>query len=141
MLNRIYFLLLHCGFLFPGPGRDEMFMKIKNIDGLSAADLQEAVDGGARFVYYAWTISAIILTFKRTSGVYMMRRDENRISKGFIFSLLSFLLGWWGIPSGPKYTIESIRTNLRGGKDITDEVMAVVTGYAMYEETNRKKEQ
>jgi hypothetical protein len=116
-------------------------MKIKNIDGLSAADLQEAVDGGARFVYYAWTISAIILTFKRTSGVYMIRQGQNRISKGIVFSMVSFLFGWWGVPSGPKHTIESIRTNMRGGKDVTDEVMAVVTGYALFEETNGIKGQ
>lgn len=116
-------------------------MKIKNIDGLSAADLQHAVNNGARFVYYAWTISAIILTFKRTSGVYMMRSDQNRISKGFVFSIVSFLLGWWGIPSGPKHTIESIRTNFRGGKDVTEEVMAVVAGYVLFEESTRKGNQ
>jgi hypothetical protein len=116
-------------------------MKIKNIAGLSAADLQDAVNEGGRFVYYAWTISAIILTFKRTSGVYLVRQDENRMRKGYIFSTMSLLFGWWGIPSGPKYTMESLRTNWRGGKDVTDEVMAVVAGYALYEESNGKKTQ
>ncbi|MBC7949386.1 MAG: hypothetical protein H7Y42_15980 [Chitinophagaceae bacterium] len=115
-------------------------MKIKNINGLSAKELQKAVDNGSRFVYYAWTISAIILTFKRTSGVYMVHAGESKTSKGYRFTLLSFLFGWWGIPSGPKHTLASIRTNLKGGKDVTDEVMSVVTGYALYEEhVGRKK--
>jgi hypothetical protein len=114
-------------------------MKIKNINGLSATDLQEEVNAGARFVYYAWTISAIILTFKRTSGVYLVYPEENRISKGFIFTLITFLFGWWGIPSGPKHSMESIRTNLRGGKDVTDEVMAVVAGYILFKETNENR--
>lgn len=118
---------------------DEFFMKIKNINGLSATDLQEEVKDGARFVYYAWTISVIILTFKRTSGVYLVYPEENRVSKGFIFTLITFLFGWWGIPSGPKHSLESIRTNWRGGKDVTDEVMAVVAGYKLFNEANEKK--
>src|SRR3982751_4986153 len=103
-------------------------MKIKNIDGLSAIDLQEAVNNGGRFVYYALTISFILFTFKRTSGVYLVKRNENRVAKGLLFSFLTFLFGWWSIPSGPKYTIQSIRTNFGGGKDVTDEIMAVVAG-------------
>lgn len=115
-------------------------MRIKNIDGLSANDLQEEVNEGARFVYYAWTVSVIIFTFKRASGVYLVHPGENWISKGFIFTLISFLFGWWGIPAGPKHTIESIRTNMNGGKDVTDEVMAVVTGYALFEQNKGRKQ-
>lgn len=114
-------------------------MKIKNIDGLSARDLQDAVNNGARFVYYAWTLSLIFLTFKRTSGVYMIRLNQNRATKGFIFTLLSLLFGWWGIPYGPKHTIASIKVNLNGGKDVTEEVMGVVSGYVLYEESEKKR--
>lgn len=114
-------------------------MKIKNIDGLSAHDLQEEVNDGARFVYYVWTISVIILTFKKTSGVYLVQAGNNRVSKGFIFTIISILFGWWGIPAGLKYTIESIRVNMGGGIDVTDEVMAVVAGYTLFEEKNRYK--
>ena len=114
-------------------------MKIKNIDGLSAHDLQKAVSNGARFVYYAWTVSAIILTFKRTSGVYLINPGDNKLVKGFGYTLLSCLFGWWGVPFGPRHTIGSIKTNFQGGKDVTDEVMAVVAGYVLFEENNRKK--
>ncbi len=110
-------------------------MKIKNIEGLSAEDLQQEAEIGGRFVYYAFTISLIVFTFKRTSGVYLVRQGENKIIKGMPFTLLSFFLGWWGIPFGPKYTIESIRTNMKGGKDVTDEVMATVAGHLLFQET------
>lgn len=110
-------------------------MKIKNIEGLSAKDLQQEAGVGGRFVYYAFTISLIVVTFKRTSGVYLVRHGENRMTKGMAFTLLSFFLGWWGLPFGPKYTIESIRTNLKGGKDVTDEVMATVAGHILFQET------
>jgi hypothetical protein len=114
-------------------------MKIKNIEGLSALHLEQEVDKGGKFVYYAFTVSLIIVTFKQTSGVYLVRAGEHGIPRAFLFTLISLILGWWGIPWGPKHTLESIRTNLQGGKDVTDEVMAVVTGYVLFEETQKKK--
>lgn len=116
-------------------------MKIRNIDGLSADDLQEEVNNGARFIYFAFTISLLVVTFKRTSGVYLIRPRENVLKKGTPFTILSLLFGWWGIPYGPRYTLESIRTNMKGGKNVTDEVMATVAGFVLFKETeNRKKE-
>jgi hypothetical protein len=110
-------------------------MKIKNIDGLSASDLQEEEKKGGRFIYFAYTFSLLVVTFKRTSGVYLVRKNENRLVKGLPFICISALLGWWGIPFGPKYTLESIRTNIKGGKDVTDEVMATVAGHLLFRET------
>jgi hypothetical protein len=114
-------------------------MKIKNIDGLTAADLQQEADRGGRFVYYAYTVSLIIVTFKRTSGVYLVRHGESLAKKGLPFTILSFLFGWWGIPYGPKYTVTSITTNFRGGKDVTEDVMATVAGHLLFQETRREK--
>ena len=114
-------------------------MKIKNIDGLSANDLQQEVAKGGRFVYFPYTVSLIFITFKRTSGVYLIRSDENAAMKGMPFLLISIFFGWWGIPFGPKYTFESIRHGIRGGQDVTDDVMATVAGYVMFEETQRNK--
>lgn len=113
-------------------------MKIKNIGGLSAENLQEEVKQGGRFVYYAFTISLIVFTFKRTSGVYLLRKNESAVGKGMGFTLLSCLFGWWGFPFGPKYTIESIRTNMKGGKDVTDEVMATVAGHILFKEAEKE---
>ena len=41
-----------------------------------------------------------------------------------VYTLISLLAGWWGIPWGPIYTITSLVTNLRGGKDVTQHVIA-----------------
>ncbi|MES1216210.1 MAG: hypothetical protein ABUT20_11905 [Bacteroidota bacterium] len=113
-------------------------MKIKNINGLSADHLQKEVNSGGKFIYYAFTISLIVVTFKRTSGVYLIRGGENAVVKGLPFSVITFLLGWWGIPWGPKHSFESLRTNFQGGKNVTDEVMSVVAGYVLFHETQKK---
>jgi len=114
-------------------------MKIKNIDGLSAADLQQEVKEGGKFVYYPFTVSLIVVTFKRVSGVYLVRGKDNAVIKGLGFTLISLFFGWWGFPYGPKYTLDSIRTNLRGGKDVTEEVMATVAGHVLFKEAQKQK--
>lgn len=114
-------------------------MKIKNIHGLTAHDLQQLVSDGSRFVYFAYTVSLVIVTFRDTSGVYLIRSGEKTVGKSFLFTIVSFLIGWWGFPWGPKYTMQAIWTNLKGGKDVTDEVMDVVNGYLLFEETNNEK--
>lgn len=114
-------------------------MKIKNIDGLSAEDLQQEVNQGGKFVFYLFTISLVIVTFKKTSGVYLVRGGKHATAKRTICNIVSLLFGWWGIPFGPKFTLESIRTNMKGGKDVTDEVMATVAGHMLFKETKKQK--
>ena len=36
--------------------------------------------------------------------------------------IVLLVAGWWGIPWGPIYTIQSIYNNSRGGKDVTEAV-------------------
>ena len=114
-------------------------MKIKNIAGFTAADLEKEISGGGRFVYFAYTISLLFVTFRDVSDVYLIRSGEGTTGKSLLFTVVTFLVGWWGIPWGPKFTVQAIRTNLQGGKDITNEVMDVVNGYRLFEETNEKK--
>ncbi len=115
-------------------------MRIKNVDGLSAAELQQQVSEGGRFVYFAYTISIIFVTFRDVSGVYLIRPGENTKGKSILYTIVSFLLGWWGIPWGPKYTVGALRTNFKGGKDVTDEVMDVIAGYLLFKEVSVEKE-
>ena len=114
-------------------------MKIKNISSRTAPFLQEEVDKGGKFVRYAFTISLIVPTFKQTSGIFLVRAGESGWGRAAFFTLISALLGWWGFPWGPKHTIKSIRANLKGGNDVTEEVMSVVAGYALFEETQKAK--
>lgn len=116
-------------------------MKIKNIDGLSPQDLQEEEAKGGRFVYFPYTISLLFITLKRTSDVYMVRHGESAVKRGMPFTILTALFGWWGIPFGPKCSLEALRANLKGGKDVTDEVMQTVAGHLIFQETQQHKAQ
>lgn len=69
----------------------------------------------------------------------MLRPGKSATSKAFPFTLISILFGWWGIPNGPGYTLESLRTNFRGGKDVTEEVMATVAGHLLFQEAQERR--
>lgn len=98
-------------------------MKIKNIEGLSMDALNFEVKNGGRFVIFQYTVSIVIMTFKRPSDIYFLRSTESHWSKSLPYTLISLLFGWWGIPWGFIYTPMAIYTNLKGGKDVTAEII------------------
>jgi hypothetical protein len=98
-------------------------MRIQGIEGMTRDQLKFELQRGGRLVLYYYCISLIIMTFRRPSGVYFLRAGENAVLKGMRWSVLTLLLGWWGIPWGPIYSVQSLAVNLGGGKDITAEVL------------------
>lgn len=100
-------------------------MRIRGIDNLSTDEIRFEVQRGAKFVLYSYCVSVVVLTFRRTSDVYFLRSGESPVMKGLPWTLLTVLLGWWGIPWGPIYSIQSLILNLSGGKDVTSQLVAV----------------
>jgi len=101
-------------------------MQIKNAENLRSVELKQELENGGRFVVFEYCISIIILTFRRSSAVYFVRGDESTIRFSWSFTLITFLLGWWGIPWGPIYSIGSIFNNFTGGKNVTAEILAAL---------------
>ena len=99
-------------------------MKIHGTDGLTNEQVHEEIGRGGRFVIYQYCISIGIMTFKRGSNIHFLKAGQGSVGKGLGFSAVSFVLGWWGIPWGPIYTIQSLWNNFRGGLDVTQEVLA-----------------
>jgi len=99
-------------------------MQIKGLENMTDDQINFELQRGARFVVFEYCISIIILTFKRTSAVCFIKQGESAFGRALLYSLISLLFGWWGIPWGPIYTIGSLITNLRGGKDVTGDFIA-----------------
>ena len=99
-------------------------MKIVGTEGMSNEAIRTELDRGARFVIYQYCISVIFMTFKRPSDIHFVRAGEGGAGGGLKFTLISVLLGWWGIPWGPIWTIQSIWNNSRGGRDVTQQIVA-----------------
>ena len=94
-------------------------MKIAGAEGMPLDQLNFEIQRGAKLVHYMYCVSLLVITFRRNSPVYLIRAGESRVAKGLPWTLLTLLLGWWGIPWGPIYSIQSLITNFKGGKDIT----------------------
>ena len=90
---------------------------------MSPDQIRHEVERGGRFVIFEYCISIVVLSFKRVSGVHFIKTEDSVFRKGAPYSLISLLFGWWGIPWGPIWTVSTLVTNCRGGRDITSEVM------------------
>lgn len=101
-------------------------MQINNINGLTTAQIRQEVSQGGKFVFFKYTISIVIMTFRRTSDIYYIQPEKSSFSHSWIFLLTNLIVGWWGIPWGPIYTIGGIYNNLTGGTDVTEEIMAQI---------------
>jgi len=101
-------------------------MKIANIEGLTPQEIREEINNGGSFVYFPYTISIVLATFKRSSNIFLIKAGESKIKYAATPTLANVFLGWWGIPWGPIYTIGSLYSCLSGGKDVTNEVMGSI---------------
>ena len=99
---------------------------IKGTEGLSVEQINDELSRGAKFIVYEYCISCFVMTFRRGSKVFFIKSGENRLKHGFIYSLISLVLGWWGIPWGPIYTVGTVVNNLCGGKDVTQELLTKI---------------
>jgi len=99
-------------------------MLLRGLDALTLADLEAELRAGARFVFFEYCISLAFVTLRRPSAVVLLRKDELGLVRGLPYTLISLLLGWWGLPWGLVYTPLAVFTNLSGGRDVTAEVYA-----------------
>lgn len=114
-------------------------MNKTNAKRLTAKEIQQAIGEGAKFVHYHYVVSFILGTTKGKSALKLLKPGESILLHGFWYSLITLLFGWWGVPSGPSTTIKTIRKNLQGGEDVTNQLLALSAGYLMYEEANKEK--
>ena len=99
-------------------------MTIHGIEKLTLADIEDAVAGGGRFVFYEYCISIVFASARRPTAVVLLRPGDWGVARGLPYCLVSLLFGWWGMPSGVIYTPLTLFNNLCGGCDVTDETLA-----------------
>jgi hypothetical protein len=104
-----------------------MPFSLENI-GMTSSELEFEINRGGRFVIFQYCISVLVITFKRPTSVKFIKAGESAAAKSLPYTVLSLLLGWWGIPWGFIYTPQVIYKNLKGGTDVTQAILARVQG-------------
>jgi len=70
-------------------------------------------DSSLRLVAMYYVTSFLVVTYKRAaSGIWCQRCKACEAAK---WTFLSALLGWWGFPWGPIYTLQALFINAMGG--------------------------
>jgi hypothetical protein len=78
-----------------------------------------------RYIIFYYTLSFLILTQKKPDHGIFCRQCADRV--GARCTLITWIMGWWGMPWGPIYSIESLFYNLRGGirpRDVNIKILA-----------------
>ena len=101
---------------------------IKGVESMTLQQIQAEVNSGAKFILFQYCISIGIMTFRRSSAVYLIRDGESVLQKGLKYTFTTLFLGWWGFPWGLIYTPAVLYKNLSGGKDVTEPVMSHFQG-------------
>lgn len=99
-------------------------MKIVGLDRLSTEQVNAELQRGAKFVVFPYCISIIVMSFKRSSSIHFVPAGQKAAGPRAAFTGLSLLLGWWGIPWGPIWTVGSVFKCLSGGVDVTADVLS-----------------
>jgi hypothetical protein len=90
---------------------------------------QDVMNNGARYDgvlitpntemrQYIFTVSVLVMTFKNPSRFYVSGIDSFPLANAG-HSLTTLLLGWWGFPWGPIYSVQALYKNLGGGVQYT----------------------
>lgn len=92
--------------------------RIRNVRYISDLEVYNRIENGSRLVQYKWIISLIFITYSNNSGFYLINQNEKGIKQGIIYSIITILFGWWGIPSGPVRSIDALKSNFSGGNKV-----------------------
>ncbi|MBY0460824.1 MAG: hypothetical protein K2V38_26190 [Gemmataceae bacterium] len=101
-------------------------MKIIGLGDMTIGELVREVEAGGKFVVFQYAVSLLVVSFKNPTDVHFVRAGEGTFGKAIGPTLISLLVGWWGIPFGIIFTIESLFVNLSGGRNVTDDVMRAI---------------
>ena len=104
-----------------------MSIQIHGAEGMSPAQIRQALQSGGRCVTYGYCISIIVMSYKRSSKLYLLPAGEADWGRRIGFSLLSLVAGPWGIPWGPIWTLTTLFSNLGGGRNVTGELLSALS--------------
>lgn len=92
--------------------------KIRNVGNISDLEVYNRIENGSRLVKYTWVVSLLFVTFNNDTKLFLVNKNQKGVRQGIIFSIITILFGWWGIPSGPGRSIKALKSNFSGGNKV-----------------------
>lgn len=94
------------------------------------AQNKEAIQGGrasyegkeinpqTQLVQFTVVISLLVISTRVPSRYYVLGQESTTLV-GIIYSVITLITGWWGIPHGPIWTVKAVYKNLTNGYRIS----------------------
>jgi hypothetical protein len=95
--------------------------EIEGVDWTTQDELKMQVQAGGRFVVFEYCLSFLYLTRKGRSKVYFIKAGQSYLDKSIGYIVISIFFGW----TNPIILFQVLRTNFRGGKNVTSEILAL----------------
>lgn len=88
------------------------------------------VSGQPRYVVYRHVISALLVTYRGgRQGIFC---SDCGAKQAYKESLITWVLGWWGFPWGPIYSVQTIARNMLGGEQPPLVNFRILSSQAIY---------
>ncbi|MGF1484876.1 MAG: hypothetical protein ACFBZ8_10990 [Opitutales bacterium] len=97
-------------------------MRVRGIAGRDSIWLNRELRRGGRFVVFDYTVSALLITWRRNSNIIFVRAGRHAWLSLLGCSLLTALCGWFG-PGGITESLDCLRHNFAGGQDVTADLL------------------
>lgn len=101
----------------------------RKLRSFSRDELREAINDGARCVTFQYCYS-LLHTFHGQTDIWVVYDWMDGVRTGFWHTLGTSLFGWWGV-YGLILTPICLFQNLRGGNDVTAQVLATLESDAL----------
>ncbi|HET6574887.1 MAG TPA: hypothetical protein VFG68_14875 [Fimbriiglobus sp.] len=97
---------------------------IRGLGHVPAGDLCRLLSGSQRCVRFECCVSVVVVTFHYRTAIYLTDSRRSRFLYGLAYSLMTLAFGPWGVPWGPILTVRAVWANLRGGEDMTAQILS-----------------
>lgn len=101
---------------------------VSGTEGMNIQQIEDDVLRGGRFRIFRYNFSIVVMSFQRGSDIQYIRAGHGSGAHAWPWTLLSMMVGWWGIPWGIFFTVQTLWTNCMGGLDVTTEMLTSVVG-------------
>ncbi len=106
---------------------------------MTVGEMRAAVKDGARFVAFEYVLSFIIGVRRRSTPIFFVRPGASIFWQTLPYNLITLVFGWWSFPFGPAFTIGAVRDNLKGGHDVSAQVIDDILAAADRQTKRRKR--
>lgn len=96
-------------------------------DDIPWEHLKDRIEKGQKFIVFGYCISLVAISLKRLSPPIFIENEQQFLKYKRKYNLISYLFGWWGFPWGPIFSLRYIRSNNRGGVDVTKDILLNLT--------------